>query len=75
MQKQPDVVLVTVLRSTNPAHVAFAKSLLQTENIDYFVRGETLRNVRGWGAVVDPVEFQVRQPDAAHAVRLLSDLV
>ena len=48
-------------------------------DIDYFVRGETIRNVTGWGlwgfnGALGEAEFQVREADAPAASRLLARL-
>ena len=76
----PDIQLVTVLRTSDGGLVAVAKSLLEDAEIDYFVRGETLRNVMGWGgpgvfnSAIGDAEFQVREADAPDASRLLARL-
>jgi hypothetical protein len=73
----PDVELVTVLKTGDPGLVAVAKSILDASGFDYFVRGETLRNVMGWGGVnagMGEAEFQVRASDAPDAMRLLAEL-
>jgi hypothetical protein len=76
----PDIRLVTVLRSNDGGLVAVAKSLLEDAGIDYVVRGETLRNVMGWGGpgvfnnAIGEAEFQVREDDAPDASRLLARL-
>jgi Putative prokaryotic signal transducing protein len=73
----PDVELVPVLRTGDPGLVAVAKSILDAAGIAYFIRGETLRNVIGWGGVnagLGDAEFQVRGADAPDALRLLEQL-
>jgi hypothetical protein len=73
----PDVELVPVLRTGDPGLVAVVKSILDASGIAYFVRGETLRNVMGWGGInagVGEAEFQVRAADAPDALRLLAQL-
>jgi hypothetical protein len=71
---------VVVFQTTDAGVAAVAKSLLQNEYIDYFVRGEGLLNVFGWVSgggpnyVMGPAEFLVRESDAARAVKLLADL-
>ncbi len=60
-----------------PDLVGLAKSILDSANIDHFVAGEDLRNIRGWGldgAGMGPAEFQVRESDAEAAIELLSEL-
>jgi hypothetical protein len=60
--------------------VAVAKSLLDDAGIDCYVRGETVRNVMGWGgpgvfnSALWDAEFQVREADAPDASRLLARL-
>ena len=72
----PNVRLITVFTTEDPGLVAIVKSVLDETGIDYSVRGETLRNVLGWGMPgvygVGPAQFQVREEDAAEAIRILS---
>lgn len=72
----PNIRLTTVFTTADPGLVAIVKSVLEEAGIDHFVRGETLRNVMGWGGPgvygVGPAEFQVREEDAAHATAILS---
>jgi hypothetical protein len=75
----PDIRLVTVLRANDPGSVAVARSILDGADIDYFVRGETIRNLTGWGlggfsSALGETEFQVREADAPAASRLLARL-
>ena len=66
--------------SGEAALIAVAKSLLEAEGIDYFVRGEGLTDLFGYGRittfnyVVGPPEFMVRAEDAERARELLKDL-
>ncbi len=75
---EPNIRLVTVFETEDAGLVAVVKSLLEDEGIEYVVRGETLRNVFGWGLPgvygVGPAAFQVREEDAARATALLSRL-
>ena len=73
--------LVSVLETANPALIAVAKSLLDAEGIDYFVRGEGLSDLFGVGrltafnyVVGAPPAFLVREEDADRARELLADL-
>ena len=69
----PDVDLVRVFTTGDPALVAFAKSLLESDDIEYFVRGEDLQNMFGLAAG-GPAEFWVREDDADRASELLAEL-
>jgi hypothetical protein len=77
-EADPNIRLTTVFRTADFGLVAIVKSVLENAGIDYFVRGETLRNVLGWGVPgvygVGPAEFQVREEDAAQAMIILSQL-
>lgn len=75
-----DVQTVVVFQTSDAGVAAVAKTLLESEQIDYFVRGEGLLNVFGWVSgggpnyVVGPAEFLVRERDAARAIELLAEL-
>jgi hypothetical protein len=78
----PNIRLTPVFRAGNPAVIALAKSLLDGEGIEYFVRAEALQDLFGWGRtgvgfsiVAGPAEFVVREEDAARARELLRDLM
>jgi hypothetical protein len=78
---EPDVELVTVLATGDAGLIAVAKSLLEAEGIDYFVRGEGLQDLFGVGRIIGgfsyamgPAEFYVRAEDAGRARALLDDL-
>ncbi len=78
---QPMLELVTVFKSGNPAIVPLAKSLLESADISFVTKGESVQDVIGWGRfpagvnfAVGPVEFQVATEDAEEARRLLEDL-
>jgi hypothetical protein len=76
----PDAELVCVLATGNPALIAIAKSLLDGDQIDYFVKGDALQDLFGLGRVTNysfamgPPEFWVRTDDAERARVLLADL-
>jgi len=76
----PDAELVCVLTTGNPALIAIAKSLLEGESIDYFIKGEGLQDLFGLGRVTNfsfamgAPEFWVRADDADGARLLLADL-
>lgn len=77
----PDIELVTVFRTGDAGLIPLAKSLLESEGIEYLVRGETVQDLFGSGRVgagfnivTGPAEFVVRQPDADRARDLLQEL-
>jgi hypothetical protein len=74
----PDIRVVTVFRTSDPALIAVVKSVLDEAGIDYFVSGETIRNVMGWGSLAaagaGEADFQVREEDAASTTQLLARL-
>ena len=76
----PDAKLVRILTTGNAGLIAVAKSLLEGEEIDYFVRGDGLQDLFGLGRMtgfnfaMGPAEFWVREEDAGRARELLEDL-
>ena len=76
----PDVELVSVLATGDAGLIAVARSLLEAEGIDYFVRGDGLQELFGFGRItgfsyaMGPAEFCVRSEDAVRARELLDDL-
>jgi hypothetical protein len=76
----PDVELVPVLATGDAGVIAVAKSLLEAEEIDYFVRGDGLQDLFGVGRMtgfnfaMGPAEFLVRSDDADRARELLDGL-
>jgi hypothetical protein len=77
----PNIELVPVFQSGDEGQILVAKSLLEAEGIDYFVRGEALQDLFGWGRlavgfsnVVGPALFVVRKDDEDRARELLRDL-
>lgn len=77
----PDIALVPVLETGDAGLIAVAKSLLDAEGIDYFVRGEALADLFGLGRITvfnyvvgEPPAFLVREEDASRARELLADL-
>ncbi|SRR6266550_1696325 len=77
----PDVELVCVLATGDAGLIAVAKSLLEAEEIDYFVRGDGLQDlfglgrIAGYGFATGPAEFLVREDDADRARELLAGLI
>lgn len=76
----PDVELVPVLATGDAGLIAVAKSLLEAEEIDYFVRGDGLQDLFGLGRMtgfsfaMGPAQFLVRADDADRARELLDGL-
>jgi hypothetical protein len=77
----PTIRLTTVFSAGDPALIALAKSLLDSEEIDYVVRGEGVQDLFGWGRVgsgfnviTGPARFEVREEDGPRARELLRDL-
>jgi putative signal transducing protein len=76
----PDVAVVSVFATGDAGVIALARSLLEGEEIEYFVRGDGLQDLFGLGRLtgfsyaVGPAEFWVRADDAERARELLEDL-
>ena len=71
----PDVELVSVRSTGDAGLIAIAKSILDGEAIDYFVRGDGLQDLFGVGRATSfPAEFLVRADDAERVRELLKDL-
>lgn len=73
--------LVTVYETGDPALIAFIKSILESEGIRYFMKGEGLQDLfalgrlgPGFNPAVGPVEIQVDEKDVEKANSILSDL-
>lgn len=60
-----------VLGTYNPADVAFLKSLLDSEGIQYFFKGEIFMYVR---PLADPVRLMVRTDQVEEAIELLKNV-
>ena len=60
-----------VLATYNPADVAFLKSLLESEGIQYFFKGENFMYVR---PLADPVRLMVRTDQVDEALELLKNV-
>ena len=77
----PNAELVRVFAPLDGGLIAVAKSLLESETIEYLVRFEGLQDLFGlgrWGTgfnlIVGPAEFWVRADDADHARERLEGL-
>jgi hypothetical protein len=73
----PEVELVTVLTTYDEGVSTLAKSLLEAEHIDYFVKGQGFQDrwATGFSFATGPAEFVVRADDAERARTILSDLI
>jgi hypothetical protein len=78
----PDAKLVSVFVAENEELNEVAKSLLESEKIEYLVRGERLQDLFGWGRfwtgynyIVGPIEFWVCAEEADHARACLEGLI
>jgi len=60
-----------VLGTYNPADIAFLKSILDSEGIAYFFKGEHFMYMR---PLADPVRLMVRMDHFEQAVELLKDV-
>lgn len=75
-----DAELVCVLATGDAGLIAVAKSLLEGDEIDYFVKGDGLQDLFGLGRIsgfnyaMGPAEFWVREEDADRARELLASL-
>lgn len=77
----PSIELVPVFRSGDAGLTALAKSLLDSEEIDYLVRADGVQDLFGLGRlavgyniVTGPAEFVVRREDAVRARDVLRAL-
>lgn len=72
---EPDVVLVSIFQSTNPAIIPLAESLLRDADIEFVTSGNSMHALQGGigNPFVVPVEFWVRAGDevAARAALIL----
>ncbi len=60
-----------VLATYNPADIVFLKSLLESEGIQYFFKGEHFMYVR---PLADPVRLMIRIDQVDQVVELLKDV-
>jgi antitoxin component YwqK of YwqJK toxin-antitoxin module len=75
---QERIKFVTICETGDPGFIAFTKSLLESEGIIYYFKGEGLQELAGMGRagigynqVFGPVEIQVDEKDAEKARELL----
>jgi hypothetical protein len=78
----PDIELVPVFATDNPALIALARSLLDGEEIDYLIQDGDSKHERiygigratGYEFGMGPAQFWVRADDAERVKELLEDL-
>jgi len=80
-QPEPDLELVTVFDTGEPADILVAKSILDAEGIEYFAKDEGVQDLFGAGrlgsgfnTMAGQVEIQVRPEDAERARQILERL-
>ena len=79
---EPEFIkFVTVYETGDPAFITFAKSILQSEGIKYFVKGEGLQDLFaggrlgiGFNPVIGPIKIQVDEKDVEKAKDLLRQI-
>jgi hypothetical protein len=81
-QTEPGFIkFVTVYETGDPAYIAFAKSLFESEGIKYYVKGEGLQDLfaggrlgTGFNPLIGPVAIQVDEKDVEKAKDILSQI-
>ncbi len=79
---EPEFIkFVTVYETGDPAFIAFAKSILQSEGIRYYFKGEGIQDLfaggrlgTGYNPAIGPVQIQVDEKDADKAKDLLRQI-
>ncbi|MEW6350629.1 MAG: DUF2007 domain-containing protein [Thermodesulfobacteriota bacterium] len=82
LREEPEFThLVTVYEGGNPAVLVFAKSILESEGIEYYCKGEGIQDLFGVGRfgtgfnpVIGSVKIQVAEENAAKAKELLDHI-
>lgn len=82
VEDKPEYVsFVTVYETGNPAIISFAKSILDSENIRYNMKGDGVQDLFGGGRIgtgfnpiFGPVQIQVDEKEASLARELLSGI-
>jgi hypothetical protein len=67
---EPDLDLVTIFESANPALIGVVRSILDSADIEFVTKGEALQDLFRMGSVV----FQVGSKNAEKAKALLREL-
>lgn len=63
---------VPVLETKNPGDIAIIRSLLDSENIQYFIDGENFSNVHAYSL---PMKVRVHTSQLEEARNILSDFI
>jgi len=78
---EPEVELVKVYESGNAAIIPLFQSLLSDAGIEFMTKGEPIQDLFGWGRfasnmnfAIGPVEFWVREENAAEALAIAETL-
>jgi len=72
--ERPDMVLVTVFDSTNPALIGIAKTVLDAAGIEFLAVGEDAARVFSGNPFLGHVRLQVEKSRAEEAEALLSEI-
>ncbi|MGQ9632058.1 MAG: putative signal transducing protein [bacterium] len=71
--RDPDLDMVTVLKTADESAIAVAKSILEGEGIDYHIKGENFATLYNIGKLAER-EIMVRKKDAQKAKESISGL-
>ena len=72
--ERPDMELVTIFDSTNPALIGIAKTVLDAAGIDFLAAGEDSARVFSGNPFLGRVRLQVEKKLAEEAEALLSEI-
>lgn len=79
--QQDYIKFVTAYKTSNPGLIAFAKSILEAEGIEYFIKGEGVQDLFGLGRLgtgysplVGVAEIQVDEYELERAKGLLKEM-
>lgn len=77
----PQIDLVKIFESGNPAVIPVVESVLTDAGIEFMTQSESIQHLFGWGTfgsnlnyVIGPVHFLVREEDAEEARALVAHL-
>jgi hypothetical protein len=71
----PDYKFMNVYKTPSSAKIAIIKSLLDSENIPYFIKGEHFGTLYGPADGMSAMEVMVREDYAQGAIELLKDFI
>jgi Putative prokaryotic signal transducing protein len=81
LREPPPLRIVTVLATGDPVRLEMAKSLLDSADVDYWVKGEGLQDLFGAGRIgagfnltIGPMLLQVDEADESDAKSILSEI-